>query len=572
MKQNDIVVGIDLGTTNSSIAVVENGIPRVLEIEGQPSVPSCVSPGADGELLVGKAALNNLMARPEDTILSAKRYMGTDHSFTIDGKTFRPEEIGAVILRYLKSEAESILGQPVKKAVVTVPAFFNEQQRAATRHAAELAGLECLRLLNEPTAAALAYEAAGDIGEKILVYDLGGGTFDVSLVTASEGLIEVAASHGDTQLGGDDIDEKLLAKLIEENEQCDNDSLDEAQRCRLRKACEQAKIHLSDNPFATLSEEYLSDDEHFTQEIDRADFEEWITPLLEKTWTAVHASMHDGGVVAGQIDKILLVGGSTKIPLVSRLMEQKIGLIPHSEINPDLIVAMGAAIQGSTLAGEKITKVLVDITAHTYSTEILETFSTSCSPIIKRGTPLPCTKSEVFFTCCDEQEKVIVTAYQGESTVPDDNLLLGKFMIEGLTPRPMGEPIICEFSLDLSGMLKVTATEKNTGLNKSITIDTRDVQNSLDLDSAREKMAEIFGDSEVSENQEPEPSGDEVLDRTNSLRSRAKYVLNEAEVDEDDIMEIEELLREFDAATKESNREQLSTLNDRLDDILFYIE
>ena len=572
MNTTEVIVGIDLGTTNSSIAVVEDGVPRVLEIDGRPSVPSCVSLGQDGDLLVGQAALNQLAIRPEDTVLSTKRAMGTDETFSIGDKTYRAEEIGSVVLRYLKDQAEAILEKPITKAVITVPAFFNEQQRAATKHAAELAGLECVRLLNEPTAAALAYEAVDDLGEKILVYDLGGGTFDVSLVAASEGLIEVAASHGDTRLGGDDVDEKILEKVVAAQENLDLDSLEPAQHRRLRKACEMAKIHLSDHPYANLSEEYITDGEHLTEEIERDKFEEWITPLLEKTWSAVHAALHDADVVASRIDKILLVGGSTKMPLVARLMEEKIGLVPLSEIDPDLIVAMGAAIQGATLAGEEIQKVLVDISAHTYSTEVLGTFSLNCAPIIKRGTPLPCTKTEAFYTCVDNQEEVNVSAFQGESVHPQENLFLGKFVIEGLTPKPHGEPILCEFSLDLDGMLQVTATEKNTGLNKSIQIDTTDVQQSIDLDGARRKMADLFGDEDIIEAKPTTATADAVMVRAKELKTRAETLIESGKLESEDVTDITELLEKSRALVEESDRESLDEFNDRLEDILFYIE
>ncbi len=574
MSQVEIIAGIDLGTTNSSIAVLANRKPRIIKIDGNPSIPSCVSIDEEGNIIVGQAAVNQIVAKPNDTHLSVKRHMGGDRTFSIAGKPYRAEEISAFILRKLRDEAQTQLDRPVKKAVITVPAYFNDGQRLATRNAAELAGLECVRLLNEPTAAALAYnpESDSDHEENILVYDLGGGTFDVSLVTSSKDLVEVKASHGDTKLGGDDVDDILMDHVIEKSEILTNrDDLTKPQLQRLRSACEAAKRVLSDHPSAKISEEYFLEKDHLNVEIFRHDLNEKMTPLLEKTWTAVHASLHDAGIVPAGLDKVLLVGGSTHMPIISDLMQQRLGIAPQFDVNPDLIVTMGAAIQAGIIAGEKVEAILIDISAHTYSTSVLSDMGNlHCVPIIKRGIPLPAVKSDLFFTAYQDQEAARIEVYQGESEFPDDNHLIGEFLIEDLNTSMDENGILCEYALDLNGMLKVTATEKSTGKEKSVTLDTRSARQSLDLAAAKEKMAELY-DEDLSE-------AENIIDITpentaaDQIIARANKTLVGDSLSDEDRKDIESLLKKIDIAKEKKAPERIATAADQLEDILFYIE
>ncbi len=504
---DSIVVGIDLGTTNSSVAVVLDGELTVIPVHGKPSMPSAVGLDPAGKVVIGQAAKNQAVSAPENTVLSVKRIMGTDQTVSLGGREYRPEEISSIILGELKRAAEQHLGRQVSRAVITVPAFFNERQRQATADAGKLAGLEVMRIINEPTAAALAYgagEDAGSINENILVYDLGGGTFDVSVVSVENGIVEVRASHGDIHLGGDDFDEEL-AKLAEQRLDLggqEGTTLSTATHRRLRSIMERAKIELSDAPFATVREEYITETSHLDTEIARAEYEELIAPRLRTSLDSLQRALADAGVNATALDKVMLVGGATRTPLVHRLLENSLSLEPRHEINPDLVVAMGAAIQGAALAGQPAPAILIDISAHTYSTVAIDDslyFEREvCVPLIRRGTPLPVTKSEVFFTLSENQKMVKVLVTQGESPIPEENLLIGNFFVDNLARKPQGSEIILRFSINLSGMLTVTATEKCTGMVKTVTIDTAG-QHRLNLDAARTNLAVLFQDQDESE-------------------------------------------------------------------------
>ena len=491
-----IVAGIDLGTTNSAIAVVVEGVLTVIPVAGQSSMPSAVGLDPAGKLIIGQAAKNQQISSPENTILSIKRHMGTEHTVQLGDRTFSPEEISAIILGELRRAAEAHLGQPVTKAVITVPAFFNEAQRKATQAAGTLAGLEVLRIINEPTAAALAYgageNAAGRESETMLVYDLGGGTFDVSLVRVEQGIVEVIASHGDTHLGGDDFDDALVQLAADRFTAQENaPDLPGTALRRLKGIMELAKIRLSDDPFTSVQEDYLTEKHHLITEVSRTGYEALIMPLLEKTVECARRALADGGVTPRQLDKIMLVGGATRTPVVHGLLAASLGKIPRHEINPDLVVAMGAAMQGAALAGAPAPAILIDITAHSYSTSVLHDDYLICSPIIPRGTPLPVRRAEVFTTVFDNQERVEITAYQGEGTYPEDNLLLGKFMMDPLTPQPRGGQIIIQLQLDLNGLLTATGIEKCSGKSETLTIDTHG-QHRLNLDAARANLAALF--------------------------------------------------------------------------------
>ena len=607
MSTPDLVVGIDLGTTNSSIAVVKDGGVTVIPVEGQPSMPSAVGLDPAGRLVIGRAAKNQSVSAPENTLLSIKRLMGTDQTVQLGGKSYRPEEISALILGELKRAAEAHLGRPVTHAVITVPAFFNERQRQATQDAGSLAGLEVLRIINEPTAAALAY-GAGSSGnlerETLLVFDLGGGTFDVSLVSVENGVVEVRASHGDTHLGGDDFD-LLLAAEGEKRflEKHPGAALPATTRLRLKAAMELAKIQLSDAPYSAVREEYLTEAGHLDTELARSDYESLIEPLLEKTLDCLQRSLSDAGVTAAQVDKVMLVGGATRTPFIHALLADRLGKEPRHEINPDLIVAMGAAIQGAALAGQPAPAILIDITAHTYSIQAIMTDENKgwgtvlgCVPIVRRGTPLPVRKSESFSTIKDNQKGIDVTVFQGEDILPEGNLEIGKFKFDGLAAVPSGNSVLVEFQIDLNGLLKVTATEKHTGLAKTAVIDTAG-HHRLNLDAARTNLAALFDEADS-----PQPwdkdSEDDGLDfdadsgantvplqlvdskpaapagllaAAKSLRRRAEDLL-ERGVAESDAQDIRARLGEISSAVQSSDWPGLTTQTDQLSDVLFYLE
>ncbi|MES2569075.1 MAG: Hsp70 family protein [Verrucomicrobiota bacterium] len=579
----EIIVGIDLGTTNSAIAYVKDGVPEIIPIDGQPTMPSCVGIDPLGKLIVGQAARNMLIAAPESTVLSIKRRMGEPVKVKLADKEFTPEEISSFILRRLKEEAEKFLGQPVKKAVITVPAFFDASQRKATQNAGALADLEVVRIINEPTAAALAYEAGHTENERILVYDLGGGTFDVSVVVIENDVVEVQASHGDTHLGGDDFDELLVQRVVDEFHAKHKVFLNEDPKTvrRLKLILERAKCALSDEPVVSIREEYIHGDLHLEMELRRGEYEEMIEPYLKKTLDCIHQSLQDARLLPGDIAKVMLVGGSTRTPFVHRLIEEKLNLAPRWEINPDLIVALGASISAASMAGEKSKAILVDITGHSFGIEALaftlEGEMLVNSPIIHRGTPLPVSKSELYRTCSDNQRSVDVTVFEGEDPVPNNNALIGQFRVEGLSEAPRGNPIVVTLNLDLNGMLTVTATERVTGLKKSVVMDTRNAKAGFDMEAARENIFSLLDQEETQADATEEESSPEAIDShelvvaARELRKRAEALLH-GNVNEEDSVEIRELLRKCSEAVRTQDYQSLQTLNDSLSDIIFYLE
>lgn len=594
---SELIVGIDLGTTNSELAVAHHGEIRVLPIHGNSIMPSCVGLDAKGGLIVGQTARNQLAAAPERTLLSIKRRMGEDVKVPLGDRVFSPEEISSFILRELKNEGELALGQPIRKAVITVPAFFNERQRKATQVAGDLAGLDVVRIINEPTAAALAYGAGAKEGETMLVYDLGGGTFDVSVVVVEQGVVEVKASHGDTRLGGDDFDQLLVDFAVLEFKRQHNRDLRQDPKTlrRLQVALERAKRTLSDEPFVLVREEYLDGEHHLELELLRSDYEAMILPLLEKTLQCCHQSLTDARLGPKDVQKVMLVGGATRTPLIHRLLAERMGLEPRFEINPDLIVAMGASVQGAVIAGEKRHSILVDITPHTWSTAAISAGSPElelvCVPIIPRNTPLPAGKSEIAYTLVDNQPSTRVEVYQGESCKPDDNTFIGEFMVEGLAQVPAGNPIVVHFELDLNGMLKVTATEKTTGLAKTVTMDTKG-QHVVDVAEARRNIAALVGEpaepgepdsapdelapaaaatSEAGESEAAKESSRALLNTAKDLRHRGEALLQK-NISPDDADEIRALLHQCTVAIKESDWATLAERTDKLSDLLFYLE
>ncbi len=586
---NELIVGIDLGTTNSELAVILDDQIRVVPIHGHSIMPSCVGLDAGGKLIVGQTARNQLIAAPEHTVLSIKRKMGEDVKVPLGDQQFSPEEISSFILRELKKEGERELGRSIKKAVITVPAFFNERQRKATQVAGDLAGLDVVRIINEPTAAALAYGAGVQEGETMLVYDLGGGTFDVSVVVVERGVVEVKASHGDTHLGGDDFDQLLVDFAVLEFKRQHNVDLHQDTKTlrRLKVVMERAKCALSDEPFVSIREEYLEGQHHLEMELLRDDYERLILPLLEKTLHCCHQSLNDAKLGPKDIHKVMLVGGATRTPLVHKLLQERMRLDPRFEINPDLIVAMGASVQAGVIAGQKHHSILVDITPHTWNTTAITQRrgfdELVCVPIIPRNTPLPASKSEMVFTMYDSQEKTKVDVYQGEGELPAQNTLIGDFMVEGLSKVPSGNPIIIHFDLDLNGMLKVTATEKVSGLAKSVTLDTRG-QHVVNVEEARRNIAALVGQPdtapalgeagaapETGAAAHAEAGPQELLNSAKDLRKRGETLLQK-NLSPDDANEIRELIHQSAVAIKDGDWEALAAKNDGLSDLIFYLE
>ncbi|HEC63440.1 MAG TPA: molecular chaperone DnaK, partial [Candidatus Acetothermia bacterium] len=480
MPETEKVIGIDLGTTNSCAAIVRGGRPEVIpNAEGDRVTPSAVAFTESGEMLVGKLAKRQAILNPERTVLSIKRKMGTDHRvrISLDGqvKEYSPEQISAFILQKIKRDAEEFLGGKIQKAVITVPAYFNNLQRQATKDAGKIAGLEVLRIINEPTAAALAYGLDRGGEQKIVVYDLGGGTFDVSILELGEGVFEVVATDGDTQLGGDDFDRRVMDWLIEEFKRDTGIDLrnDPAALQRLRDAAEQAKIELSSRMETQISLPYITADasgpKHLEKTLTRAKLESLIEDLLQRTMRIVDAALSAAKLTPEDIDQVVLVGGSTRIPKVQELVAKKFGKAKiNKEINPDEVVAMGAAIQAAILAGEMDEIVLLDVTPLTLS---IETLGGIATPIIERNTTIPVERTKTFTTAEDYQTQVEIHVVQGERKMAADNKSLGKFVLSGLPPAPRGVPQIdVTFSIDADGILHVKAKDRATGKEAAITI------------------------------------------------------------------------------------------------------
>ncbi|MBC7339142.1 MAG: Hsp70 family protein [Firmicutes bacterium] len=445
-------------------------------------LPSVVGLSPEGDLLVGHPARNQYVLYPERTIKSVKRVMGQDISLPLGDKRYTPPQISAFILERLRAIAASALGQDVRRAVITVPAYFTDGQRQATREAGELAGLEVVRIINEPTAAALAYGLERGGSQRVLVYDLGGGTFDVSVVEVSEGVVEVVATAGNNHLGGDDFDARLVDFLCRRFADRHGVDLRQDRRAlaRVTRAAEEAKIRLSTRPFTRVSEPFIAERNgqplNLDEEISRAEFEKMIADLLEETVALVKRALQDAQLKPVDLDMVLLVGGSTRIPAVVELVRTHLGQLPHGEINPDECVALGAAIQAGIIAGEPLDMVFVDVAAHSLGIKVLGTQFGIIHPdvmsvIIPRNTAIPCSRAEVFTTVEDNQKAVTIKVYQGESMIASKNTLLGEFTLDGIPPMPAGKPeIVVQFDYDIDGIIHVSATERSTGKAKEITI------------------------------------------------------------------------------------------------------
>lgn len=576
------IAGIDLGTTNSEIALYRNGRPEVLADEGGRTIlPSVVGVNGAGELLVGEEARNQYILYPERTVRSVKRLMGGEGKLHLAGKDYTPQEISAIILKRLKKIAERSLGRPIVKAVITVPAFFSDGQRQATREAGEIAGFEVARIVNEPTAAALVYEAARHQGKRILVYDLGGGTFDVSVVRIEEGVVEVISSHGNNHLGGDDFDHKIVEHILDHLKiKHGFDAAGDAKAmARILRGAENAKKYLSEHPFARIEEEYIAETGgkpvHLALELSRVEYEEMIAPFIEETLGAIHTALESASLTSSQIDEILLVGGATRTPLIHARLFEAFGKRARGEVDPDLCVAMGAAIQGASMAGEEVSAVLVDVTPYTFGTSALdeingELYPYSFVPIIAKNTPIPVRKSEAFQTVHDNQTSVDVHIYQGENEDALENIEIGEFRVEGLGNAPAGNTIILDLALDRDGILHVSAKEKATGLERRITIDKAMSRYDEDeLDSARQRINSLFGDEGESTPSEDAGanSNDAVLD---ALLAKARAKLDTAAAE--DRNEIVDLIETVGDCRENNDDAGLAEASRQLGDLLFYLE
>ncbi|MBE5779667.1 MAG: molecular chaperone DnaK [Clostridiales bacterium] len=494
------IIGIDLGTTNSCVAVMEGGEPTVIpNAEGARTTPSVVAFTKDGERLVGQIAKRQAVTNPDRTVISIKREMGTSYKVDIDGKAYTPQEISAMVLQKLKSDAEAYLGETVTQAVITVPAYFSDSQRQATKDAGRIAGLEVLRIINEPTAASLAYGLDKEGSQKILVYDLGGGTFDVSILDIGDSVFEVLATNGDTHLGGDDFDERLIDYIADEFKKDQGIDLrqDKMAYQRLKEAAEKAKIDLSGVMSTNVNLPFITSDangpKHLDVTITRAKFDDLTRDLVERTIDPVNKALKDAGLSASQIDKVILVGGSTRIPAVQAAVKKVTGTDPFKGINPDECVAVGAAIQAGVLGGEVKDVLLLDVTPLSLG---LETEGHIFTRLIDRNTTIPTSKSQVFSTAADGQTTVEIHVLQGERPMAADNKTLGRFQLTGIAPAPRGVPQIeVTFNIDGNGIVNVTAKDKGTGNEQNITI-TASTNMSEEEINQRVKEAEQYAEED----------------------------------------------------------------------------
>lgn len=563
-------VGIDLGTTNSLVAVVENGRPRVLARGDERLVPSVVGLADDGRIIVGQSALNQYVLAPERTVRSIKRKMGTEEKVSLGDREYLPEEISAFILRHLKAMAEEVLGERVSGAVITVPAYFTDAQRLATKRAGELAGLEVLRIINEPTAAALAYGIEQQVDQFLMVYDLGGGTFDVSVIEQQGDILEVRASHGNVHLGGDDFDERVLQHLLAapSSEHRYDFKADRRAMARLNRAAESAKVALSASPYARVAEEFLARYDgqiaHLNTELGRDEFEGMIDDLLRSTLDSIDRALKDAQLSAAQINRVLLVGGSTRIPRVADMIEEHIGLQPSMEINPDEAVALGAAVQAAIINGEPVEAMLIDVSPHSLGIAVAQFFFNDIvpgafRPIIRRNTTIPTTKSELFHTISPYQDTVEIEVYQGESPVAAENTPLGSFMFTDIPPGPNPElprEVIVEFSYNLNGIVEVSARDHKGERREVMSVSTH----------AEKRTA---SEPEINHHFDPKLEKEVAV----SLASAARIELQlDAEGRTKDAKRLRDARHKLETARQGVDEKQVMFALNDLDDLLYELE
>ena len=558
------IIGIDLGTTNSCAAVLEAGAPKIIpNPEGGRTTPSVVA-FKKGERIVGDAAKRQALTNP-NTCSSIKRLMGTNKKVELDGKKYTPEEISAMILSYIKDYAESYLGEKVDKAVITVPAYFNDAERQATKNAGKIAGLEVERIINEPTAAALSYGLEKEEGQTILVYDLGGGTFDVSILELGDGVFEVKSTNGNNHLGGDDFDQRIIDYIVKEFKK-ENDidlSDDKMAMQRLKEAAEQAKKNLSGTVSTTISAPFIAkneDDEplHIDMTLTRAKFEDLISDLVESTLEPVKKALKDAKMTKKDIDKVVLVGGSTRVPLVYETITKELGKEPSREVNPDEVVAMGAAIQGGVIAGDVTDIVLLDVTPLSLG---IETLGGVMTTLIPRNTTIPATRSEIFSTAADNQPGVDIHVLQGERSMANDNKTLGRFQLTNIPPAPRGVPQIeVKFDIDSNGIVSVTAKDLGTNKEQSITITSTTNLSDDEIERMRK---------EAEENKEADEKRKEAAETKNEAEQmifQTEKALKDLgdKVDKKEKAEAEELMEDLRKTLKDDDMDEIKEATEKL--------
>ncbi len=559
------IIGIDLGTTNSCVAVIEGGEPVVItNSEGSRTTPSVVAFTKDGERLVGQLAKNQAVQNPEKTVISIKRHMGSDYKVDIDGKKYTPQEISAMILQKLKTDAESYLGEKVTDAVITVPAYFTDSQRQATKDAGQIAGLNVQRIINEPTAAALAYGIDKEEDQNIVVYDLGGGTFDVSVINIGDGVQEVLATAGNNHLGGDDFDQRIINYLKDEFKKSDGVDLsnDKFAMQRLKDEAEKAKIALSNSTSVNVSIPYITADangpKHLNITLSRAKFNDLTADLVESTMGPLKQAISDSGLDKKDIHKILLVGGSTRIPAVQDAVKSFLGNDPFKGINPDECVAIGASIQGGVLNKEVQGIVLLDVTPLSLG---IETAGGVCTKMIERNTTIPCKETKIFTTYDDNQPSVDINVLQGEREMAKDNKSIGNFRLDGIAPAPRGIPQIeVTFDIDANGIVNVSAKDKGTGKEQHISITASTNMSKDDIDKAV-KEAEAFAAEDKKRREEAD-----IRNEADSMVYQMKKSMSDFgdKVSADDKAKVEPKITELEEALKGTDIEKIKTAKDEL--------